>query len=182
MDKEKEFELVKKFIQGDESAFNKLIHYYKKLIYWHARRMVGNHLDADEVTQQVIIVLFKKLNTFKFNSTLKTWIYRITQTRCLNLIRKQKVRQFLNFDDNIIRELNSDEDIILNYDDKEKLEMVNNALNKLPIKQREVFIFRHFDELNYEEISDITGKSVGGLKANYYHASKKILEMTQYET
>jgi RNA polymerase sigma-70 factor (ECF subfamily) len=92
------------------------------------------------------------------------------------------VRQFFNFDDTNIRELNSYEDIILNYDDKEKLEMVNNALNKLPIKQREVFIFRHFDELNYEEISDITGKSVGGLKANYYHASKKILEMTQYET
>ena len=182
MDKEKEFELVKKFIQGDESAFNKLIHYYKKLIYWHTRRMVGNHLDADEVTQQVIIVLYKKLNTFKFNSTLKTWIYKITQTRCLNLIKKQRVRQFFNFDDTNTRELKSAEDIILNYDDKEKLEMVNNALNKLPIKQREVFIFRHFDELNYEEISDITGKSVGGLKANYYHASKKILEMIHYET
>ena len=181
MDKEKEFELVKKFIQGDESAFNKLIHYYKKLIYWHARRMVGNHLDADEVTQQVIIVLYKKLNTFKFNSTLKTWIYKITQTRCLNLIKKQRVRQFFNFDDTNTRELKSAEDIILNYDDKEKLEMVNDALNKLPIKQKEVFIFRHFDELTYEEISEITGKSVGGLKANYYHASKKILEMIQHE-
>jgi RNA polymerase sigma-70 factor (ECF subfamily) len=181
MDKEKEFELVKKFIQGDESAFNKLIHYYKKLIYWHARRMVGNHLDADEVTQQVIIVLYKKLDTFKFNSTLKTWIYKITQTRCLNLIKKQRVRQFFNFDDTNTRELKSAEDIILNYDDKEKLEMVNDALNKLPIKQKEVFIFRHFDELTYEEISEITGKSVGGLKANYYHASKKILEMIQHE-
>lgn len=181
MDKGKEFELVKKFIEGDESSFNKLIHYYQKLIYWHARRMVGNHLDADEVSQQVIIVLYKKLNTFKFNSTLKTWIYRITQTRCLNLIKKQRVKKFFSLDDTNVTELNSSEDIILNYDDKEKLEMVNDALNNLPIKQKEVFVFRHFDELTYEEISEITGKSVGGLKANYYHASKKLFEILKNE-
>ncbi len=181
MDKEKEIELVKKFIEGDESAFNKLIHYYQKIIYWHARRMIGNHLDADEVTQQVIIVLYKKFNTFRFNSTLKTWIYRITQTRCLNFIKRQKLRQFFNIDEINVKELNSNEDIILNYDDKEKLERLNRVLNKLPIKQREVFVFRHFDELTYEEISEITNKSVGGLKANYFHASKKIFEMMQYE-
>lgn len=181
MDKEKEFELVKKFVEGDESAFNKLIHYYQKLIYWHSRRMVGNHLDADEITQQVIIVLYKKLNTFKFNSSLKTWIYRITQTRCINLIKKQKLRQFFNFDEINYKKLNSNEDITLNYDDKEMIEILNKALAKLPLKQREVFVYRHFDELTYEEISEITGKSVGGLKANYYHASNKIFEMMNYE-
>lgn len=181
MDKEKEFELVKNFIEGDESAFNKLIRYYQKLIYWHARRMIGNHLDADEVTQQVIIVIYRKINTFKFNSTLKTWIYKITQTRCLNMIKKQKLRKIFNFDEINIKELNSNEDIILNYDDKEKIERLHKALSKLPIKQKEVFVFRHFDGLTYEEISEITDKSVGGLKANYFYASKKIFEMMQNE-
>ncbi len=76
-------------------------------------RMVGNHLDADEITQQVIIVLYKKLSTFKFNSSLKTWIYKITQTRCLNLLKRRKLRHFFNFDDENIETLKSNEDIIL---------------------------------------------------------------------
>jgi len=181
MDRESDFELVTQFLKGNEKAFNKLVANYQKNIYWHARRMVGNHLDADEVTQQVIIVLFKKLSTFKFNSSLKTWIFKITQTRCLNLIKKRKLKKIFNLEDSNVSNMNSNEDIISNYDDKEKIERVNNLLQKIPEKQREVFIFRHFDELSYEEISEITGKSVGGLKANYYHASKKIFGLMNDE-
>jgi RNA polymerase sigma-70 factor (ECF subfamily) len=166
--------LVKKFVGGDERAFNDLVKMHQQNIYWHARRMVGNHLDADEIAQQVIIVLYKKLSTFNFNSSLKTWIYRITQTRCLNLIKRRRVRRFLNLDDKNIETLKNNEDIILNFEDKDKIERLNKYLDELPIKQREVFVLRHFEELNYEEISKITGKSVGGLKANYFHASKKI--------
>jgi len=181
MDREKEYELVTKFLNGNEKAFNELIEQYRKSIYWHSRRMVGNHLDADEITQQVIIVIYKKLGTFKFNSRLKTWIYRITQTRCLNLIKKRKVRQFFHLDDPNMINLNSEHDIISNYEDVEKLERLNKVLNQLPLKQKEVFVFRHFDELTYEEISEITGKSVGGLKANYYHASRKVFGMVKNE-
>lgn len=166
--------LVKKFVEGDERAFNDLVKMHQQKIYWHARRMVGNHLDADEIAQQVIIVLYKKLSTFKFNSSLKTWIYKITQTRCLNLLKRRKVRRFLNLDDENIEILKNSEDIILMVEDKDKIERLNKFLDELPIKQREVFVLRHFEELNYEEISKITGKSVGGLKANYFHASKKI--------
>ena len=89
-------DLILEFVKGSELAFNKLVRKYQKMIYWHARRMVGNHLDADEVTQQVIIVIYEKLNSFKFNSSLKTWIYKITQTRSLNLIKRRKVKNFLN--------------------------------------------------------------------------------------
>lgn len=177
MDKESEFELITNFLNGDEKAFNRIVVNYQKKIYWHARRMVGNHLDADEVTQQVIIVLYKKLQSFKFNSALKTWIYKITQTRCLNLINKRKVRSFFSIDNVNVVNANSTEDITSNLEDKEKLDKLNKILLEIPIKQREVFILRHFDELSYEEISEITGKSVGGLKANYYHASKKIFRL-----
>lgn len=174
MGKDIDHELVDKFIGGDEKAFNELVKKHQQNIYWHARRMVGNHLDADEITQQVIIVLYKKLSTFNFKSALKTWIYKITQTRSLNLIKKRKLRQFFSFDDLKAVSFKSDVDIISNAEDKDKVERVNELLKELPVKQREVFVFRHYDELSYEEISKITGKSVGGLKANYFHASKKI--------
>jgi len=78
-------ELVKGFLAGNESDFNRLVHRYKEKIYWHARRMTGNHFDADEIVQQVLMVMYKKLNTFKFESSLFTWIYKITSTRS-NLI------------------------------------------------------------------------------------------------
>ena len=179
---ENEFELVNKFINGDENSFNKIVNEYQKKIYWHARRMVGNHDDADELTQQVIIVLFNKLKTFRFDSSLKTWIYKITLTRSLNFINKKKVRNFFRLDEIKNQATQKGNDIISNIEDKEKLEKLNSILDELPIKQREVFVLRKFDNLSYEEISKITGKSVGGLKANYFHASKKIFEkLKKYE-
>ncbi len=172
----KEFELINNFVNGDEKSFNEIVHKYQKQIYWHARRMVGNHFDADEITQQVIIVLYNKLKTFRFDSSLKTWIYKITLTRSLNLIKSKKIKSFFSLDDNHSLDVKVDNDIIGNVEDKEKLDKLNSVLNTLPDKQREVFIFRHFDELTYEEISEITGKSIGGLKANYFYAIKKIFE------
>ncbi len=172
-------ELVKRFVCGDEQAFNEIVRRYQKRIYWHARQMLGNHLDADEVTQEVLIVMYKKLNTFNFQSNLFTWIYKIVTTRSLNQIRKRNVKKFFSIDDDESGfELKSNEDIVKDISNKEKLERVNSILEKVPSKQRQVFIMRNFEELSYEEISKITGKSVGGLKANYFHALKKVLELT----
>lgn len=169
--------LIEEFLNGNEKAFNELVRKYQKGIYWHARRMVGNHLDADEITQQVIIVMYKKLSSFKGNSSLKTWIYRITSNRCLNFIRRRKIKAYLNLDDVEASSLKNDEDILTNLEDRELLENVQKVLDELPLKQKEIFIYRHFDGLNYSEISEITGKSIGGLKANYFHAAKKVLKM-----
>jgi len=170
-------ELVRNFIQGDESAFNLLVRKYQKKIYWHARQMLGDHLDADEVTQEVLIVMYKKLHTFNFQSNLYTWIYKIVTTRSLNQIKRKKLMRLIPFEFSKENEIVSDYDIVENLVQKEKLEKVNLALEKLPIKQRQVFIMRNFDELSYEEISEITGVSVGGLKANYFHALNKVMRM-----
>jgi len=172
-----DFKLVKDFLDGDEAAFNQIAGKYQKRIYWHARNMLGNHLDADEVTQEVLIVIYKKLNTFNFQSSLFTWIYRITSTRSLNFIKKRDVKRYLFLDDDNVREIQSQQDIVHNFEDKEKLDELNFVLQKLPAKQREVFIMRQFDQLSYEEIAEIKGKSVGALKANYFHALKKVTEM-----
>ncbi|RMD49736.1 MAG: RNA polymerase sigma factor [Ignavibacteria bacterium] len=176
MKENKEFELIKRFIDGDESAFNQIVQLYREKIYWHARRMTGNHMDADEITQQVLIVLYKKLNTFKFNSSLYTWIYKITSTRSLNLIKKNNLRRFFSFEDVNENETKQENDIVKNIDDKDKLNKLDEILQTLPPKQREIFVLKNFDELSYKEISEITGKSIGTLKANYFHALKKITE------
>jgi len=176
-----ENELINEFLRGNEIAFDELVRTHQKKIYWQARRMVGNHFDADEITQQVIIVLYKKLKNFKFESTLSTWVYKITQSRCLNLLRRKKVKSFFNIDEVSSQILETHDDIITNFEDKEKIEKVKILLNQLSIKQREVFTLRKFEELSYNEISKITGTSIGGLKANYFHASKRIMEMMNNE-
>jgi len=176
-----DYDLIKQFLNGDEAAFNELFRRYQNKIYWHARRMLGNHLDADEITQQVIIVLYEKLSSFKFESSFYTWVFRITHNLTLNYIRKRKLKSMLSFDSDSIRNLKTDEDIIRNTEDKEQLKRLNEILNELPTKQKEVFLLRRFEGLNYEEIAKITGKSVGALKANYFHALKKITERLEIE-
>ncbi len=175
-----DFALIKDFVNGNESAFNRLAVKYQDKIYWHARRMTGNHLDADEIVQEVLLVLYNKLKTFEFKSSLYTWIYTITNTRSINYLKKRNLKNFFSLDD-ILHKKSESKDVIDNLEDKQKLEIIERVLLKLPVKQREVFIMRNYDELSYEEISGITGKSLGALKANYFHALNKIKELTGYE-
>ena len=172
-----DFELIKRFNAGDDAAFNEIVKKYQKKIYWHARRMTGNHLDADEVVQEVLIVIYDNLKKFRFQSSLYTWIYRITSTRTLNFLNRSKVKRFLGIEDSNASELQSGDDIIDNFEQREKFAKMEKKLQQLPEKQREVFIMRNFDDMSYKEISEITGRSEGGLKANYFHAVNKLMEL-----
>ncbi len=172
-----DFELIKRFIAGDEAAFNDIVKKYQKKIYWHARRMTGNHLDADEIVQEVLIVIYNNLKKFRFQSSLYTWIYKITSTRTLNFLNRSKVKRLIGIEDSNAHELNSHEDIIGDFEQREKFARLERKLKTLPPKQREVFIMRNFDEMSYKEISEITGRSEGGLKANYFHAVNKLTEL-----
>lgn len=180
-DSNNDFEMVRSFVAGDESSFNKIALKYQEKIYWHARKMTGNHLDADEILQEVLLVLYTKLKNFRFKSSLYTWIYRITATRSINFIKRKNIRRFFSLEDEESSSLTGGSDIIKNIEDKEKLKKLDSILRKIPAKQREVFIMRNFEELSYEEISEITGRSVGGLKSNYFHAVKKIYKMMKDE-
>lgn len=143
--------------------------------------MTGSHLDADEVVQEVLVVLYRKLKDFQFKSSLYTWIYRITSTRSINYLNKRKLRKILYFDDINTAETGTKEDIVNDIDIKDKIKKMDQFLQILPAKQREIFILRNVDGLSYEEISEITGKSIGGLKSNYFHAINKISEMMKNE-
>ncbi len=169
-----DFSLVRSFLGGDISAFNVLAARYQQKIYWHARRMSGSHLDADDIMQEVLMTMFEKFHTFKFNSSVYTWIYKITATRSINFLKRKKIKSFFSFDDVQSENLRANDNVADQYEIKEKMEKLDAVLQKLPDRQREVFLLRNFESLGYDEISEITGVSVGSLKASYFHALEKI--------
>jgi RNA polymerase sigma factor (sigma-70 family) len=156
-------------------AFNQLVRIYQQKVYWHIRKMVIDHDDADDLTQETFIKIWKALDNFKGDSQLFTWIYRIATNECLNHLAKKKRRFFLPIND-ITEELsNKIDDSNLISGDEIQLKL-QKALLTLPDKQRLVFNMKYYDEMKYEEISEITGTSVGALKASYHLAVKKVEE------
>lgn len=174
-----DYKLVRDFLSGNEQSFNILARKYQERIYWHARRMLGDHDDAHDIVQQVLLVMHSKLKTFNFSSALYTWIYKITATRSLNLIKKKKLKRIFTFSFDETVDNYGYENIIEDIEVKENFEKMKNHLNSLPIKQRQVFVMRNFDDLSYEEISNVTGKSIGTLKTNYFHAFRKMKELME---
>ena len=156
-------------------AFNRLVKKYQQKIYWHIRKMVISHDDADDLTQEVFIKVWNHLETFRGDSQLYTWLYRIASNECLNFLNKRKNRFMVTIDDEengLANKLESDS-LISGDEIQIKLQK---ALLKLPDKQRLVFNMKYYDDLKYDEIAEITGTSVGALKASYHLAVKKIEE------
>ncbi|HWZ22175.1 MAG TPA: RNA polymerase sigma factor [Cytophagaceae bacterium] len=168
-------ELLEKFKEENSRhyAFNLLVKKYQQRVYWHIRKMVIDHDDADDLTQDCFIKVWHHLENFRSDSQLYTWIYKIATNECLNFLNKKRKRFFLPIN-NVEKELEqklSSSDMIEGDEIQMKLQK---ALLKLPEKQRLVFNMKYFDDLKYEEISEILGTSVGALKASYHLAVKKI--------
>ena len=150
-----------------------LVRAYQQKVYWLVRKMVIDHDDADDLTQEVFIKIHRAIDSFREDSQLYTWIFRIATNECLTFLKKKKRRFFLPIED-VSKELSSkiDSAPYLSGDDIQK--KLQKALLTLPDKQRLVFNMRYYDELSYEDMSQITTTSVGALKASYHHAVKKI--------
>ncbi|MCM1502242.1 MAG: sigma-70 family RNA polymerase sigma factor [Bacteroidales bacterium] len=158
-----------------EEAFSALVQSYKERLYWHIRRFVCSHEDTDDLLQDTFIKIWNALETFREDSRLFTWVYRIATNETLNFIRKKKIRGMLKMEplDNILyRQI--DDDTCFNGNELQR--ELHKAIQKLPQKQRLVFNMRYFDELSYNEISEILDTSPGSLKASYHHAYVKIKE------
>jgi len=154
-------------------GFNMLVRTYQQRVYWHVRKMVIDHDDADDITQEVFIKIHKAIETFREDSQLFTWIYRIATNECLNFLNKKRRRFFLPIED-ISVQLSSKIDSSNDISGDEIQKKLQKALLQLPDKQRLVFNMRYYDDLSYEDMSEITRTSVGALKASYHHAVKKI--------
>jgi RNA polymerase sigma-70 factor (ECF subfamily) len=169
-------EILDKFTRESSrnEAFSLLLKKYQEKIYWHIRRMVLDHDDADDLVQDVFIKVWKNLASFRGDSQLYTWIYRIASNECITFLNRKKLRNSISLED-------SEGQYLLEtlaespYFDGDKAQMkLQKALLSLPEKQRLVFNMKYFDDLKYDEISDILGTSVGALKASFHIAVKKI--------
>ncbi len=156
-----------------EVAFRQLMTLYKERLYWHIRKMVKIHADADDVLQNTFIKVFKNIDNFKEESKLYTWLYRIATNEAITFINKRAKQQNLNIEEvhyKITNNLQAD----VYYDGNEIQLKLQKAIATLPNKQQLVFNLKYFDEMKYNEMSSILETSVGALKASYHHAVKKI--------
>ena len=154
-------------------GFNLLVRTYQQRVYWHVRKMVIDHDDADDLTQEVFIKIHRHIDGFREDAQLYTWIYRIATNECLSFLEKKKRRFFLPIGD-VAGELAGKLDRSDHVSGDEIQLKLQKALLKLPDKQRLVFNMKYFEDMSYEQISEITDTSVGALKASYHHAVKKI--------
>jgi RNA polymerase sigma-70 factor (ECF subfamily) len=182
MDQSDEQELIREFKRGNEQAFNHLVLRYREKVYWIVRRMISDHDEADDIAQNVFIKAYQSLHSFKGNSSFYTWLYRITINLTLNEIRRKKIRQIFSLERDAPVQIASRDDLPLERMEKEERQLlIRQAIDRLPEKQKKVFVLRYYEELPYEEISKILNTSVGGLKANYFHAVQKIGKFLKHE-
>ncbi|HMD13938.1 MAG TPA: RNA polymerase sigma factor [Bacteroidota bacterium] len=176
-----DFELIELFRHGDVTGFNELVRRYQEKVYWIARRTMGNHEDADDVVQDVFVRVFEKLKYFRGDANFYTWLYRVTVNVSLNALRKKRIKDILPFDELFEETLPADNQTDRAMYEQEYQTILEKAIDRLPAKQKAAFMMRYYDEMTYEDMAKILHTSVGGLKANYFHALKKIQEYVRKE-
>ena len=154
-------------------VFNLIIRKYQERLYWHIRKIVISHDDADDLVQNTFLKAWENLENFREESRLFTWLYRIATNEALTFLRKKRSKFLLPLVDVETQLGNTLESDAYFSGDEMQLKL-QKAILKLPEKQRLVFNMKYFEELKYEEISDILGTTVGALKASYHHAVEKI--------
>lgn len=154
-----------------EQGFRSLMKKYQEKLYYVIRRMVENHDDTDDVLQNAFIKAYRAIHNFEERSSLYTWLYRIATNEAITFIKRRKAKQMVTLDGHAykLEEKTSDD-----FDSNLALKKLEIALAGLPDRQREVFNMRYYDELSYDQISELLQTSVGALKASYHHAVKKI--------
>jgi RNA polymerase sigma-70 factor (ECF subfamily) len=154
-------------------AFNSLVKKYQERLYWHIRKIVMDHDDADDILQNTFVKVWRSVDKFREESSLYTWLYRIATNESLTFINSNKRRSMVPMNDTsefLMNNLESDE-----YFEGDEIQLrLQEAILKLPEKQRIVFNLKYFEEMKYEDMSQILDTSVGALKASFHHAAKKV--------
>lgn len=168
-------EILQKFSveKTQNEAFNLLLNKYQQKIYWHIRRLVIDHDDTDDLVQETFVKVWKNLAKFRSDSQLYTWIYRIATNESITFLNKKKLKNNISLDD-VSVEL-ADSLASSSYFDGDKAQRkLQEAILTLPEKQRIIFNMKYFDDMKYDEISEVLGTTVGALKASFHIAVKKI--------
>lgn len=158
-----------------ELAFQSLVKLYQERLYWHIRKIVIDHNDADDVLQNTFIKVWRSIDKFREESTIYTWLYRIATNESITFFNSNKRRSLVPMNDTsefLMNNLTSDP-----YFEGDEIQLrLQEAILKLPEKQRIVFNMKYYDEMKYEDMSQVLDTSVGALKASFHHAAKKIEE------
>ncbi len=159
--------------QTKEWAFRKLVSEYKERLYWHIRKMVISHDDADDVLQNTFIKVFKNLDSFKGDSKIYSWMYRIATNETITFLNKRAKEKKIDITE-YQQQLTSNLDSDYWFNGNEIQLALQKAIATLPQRQQLIFNMRYFENMKYQEISEILDVTVGSLKASYHHATKKI--------
>lgn len=160
------------------AAFTTLVNTFKEPLYWQIRRMVMSHDDTDDILQNTFIKAWNGIASFRGDSKLSTWLYRIATNETLNFLERQR-HTSVSLDEeesHLADTLQSDP----YFDGDETQLQLQQAIDRLPAKQRQVFTLKYYQEMKYEDMSDILDTSVGALKASYHHAVKKICDFFEH--
>ncbi len=183
-DRDLDYILVKRFQEGDFEAFNELVRRYRKRVYEIAYNFTHNPDDALDLTQEIFLRAFKSLGTFKHKSSFYTWLYSISRNYCIDYTRRKKRYHEMEINENLPHK---SEDYLYSGsrvpspDDKVEREelrrKIEEAIDSLPDMQRQVFILRYYEGLPLKEIAKVLNRSIGTVKANLFHATRKLREM-----
>jgi len=158
---------------SQKKAFTMIVEQYSQQLYWQIRRMVLSHDDANDILQNTFVKAWTNIDYFRAEAKLSTWLYKIALNECLTFLNKQRAVSLVTLDDpeaDAVDKLEGD----TYFSGDETQILLQKAIHTLPDKQRIVFNLKYYQEMKYEEMSDILGTSVGALKASYHHAVKKI--------
>lgn len=154
-------------------AFNLLVRKYSERLYWHIRRIVFDHDDADDLLQNTLIKAWKNLPDFREDSRLYTWLYRIATNETLNFLKSKRLKSMLSLtghERSLYDRFSSDQ----YFSGDEITRKLYKAMDKLPPRQKTIFVMRYFEELKMDEIAEILHISTGSVKASYHHAYLKV--------
>ena len=171
-----DLELVQQINSGNERAFGEIVGRYERRVFFVVKRMLNDDDESADATQEVFIKLHDSLKKFRGDANLYTYIYRIATNVAISYLRKRKVRAVVRLDEVVSNMLTGGNEPQREADQGELKKLVAEAVAALPAQQKQVFVLRFYEELSYEEIAQIMHRSMGAMKANYFHAMKKIGE------
>jgi len=171
-------DIIRAMREDAEKGFRLLMKSYKEPLYWHIRRLVVSHDDAQDAAQETFIRIFRSFGQYSEANSLRAWLFRIATNEALRLLGRQKNVTMLSLDDVTADMLSAKADAY--YDDDDAIvARLQKAIQRLPAKQQLAFNLRYYDELSYEEIAEVTGASAASMKMNYHLAKEKIIEYMQ---
>lgn len=170
---EEEIVLLLRDPERAREGFSRIVNLYAEKLYWQIRKMVLSHDDANDLLQNTFMKAWANIDLFRGEAKLSTWLYKIALNECITFLKKQRAQNQVSIDDNDLFLMDQlKDDPYFDGDDLQK--RLQEAILTLPEKQRIVFLMKYYDDMKYEEMSEIQGTSVGALKASYHHAVKKI--------